>query len=447
MAAIRSAQLGASVALVEQERVGGVCLNKGCIPTKTLVENAKIIHEIKKGPRRGVHCADYTIDMAEMIRYKDGVCAQLSRGVVGLLASNSVDVYYGTGVVGEDKTVRVGEETIGFDKLIIAIGSSNFVPPIEGADHDILSSTELLELTTLPESLAIIGGGVIGCEFATVFSTLGTRVTIIEKLPSLLPNVDREITELLHKSFKRSKVDVKTSHEVQRILHCDGRKIVIALDDQGSEVRVEAEQVLMSVGRKANTRGIEALALAKNRNFIQTNEKMETNIPSIYAIGDVTGTIQLAHVASAQGIAAAENAMGGSKYVDLSVVPSCIFTLPEIASVGLSEEEAVRACGTIKVGRFPAAALGKAVAIGETEGLYKIIADGNSGRVVGVHLFGTGATDIIMEAAVAMRNDLTIQEIADTIHAHPTLAEGVMEAAHDLEGVCIHLPRKKVKHL
>lgn len=443
VAAIRAAQLGGKVAIVEKDEVGGVCLNKGCIPTKALAKNAEIIHLMKSSKVRGIECGTPVLDIVQMIAYKDAVVKQLTQGVAGLLASNGVDLLRGKGTVHEDKTITVNDETYEFDKLIIAIGSENATPPIEGADHDILYSTELLKIDKIPESLAIIGGGVIGCEFASVFANLGTKVTIIELLPSIIPNIDKDVTAILLKSFRQAKIDVKTGHQVMRIEHNENSKTVVAKNSNGEEVRVEAEKIFMSVGRKANTEGIEELPLEKFKNYIKTDEKMETNIPGIYAIGDITGTIQLAHVASTQGMIAAENAMGGSKCADLTVVPSCIFTLPEIGSVGITEEKAREEYEEIKVGKFPAAALGKALAIGEPNGMFKIIADKKTDKILGAHIIGAGATDIIMEVAVAMKNGVTVEELADTIHAHPTMAEGVMECAHEVDGICIHLPKRR----
>lgn len=449
VAAIRAAQLGGKVAVIEKDNFGGTCLNRGCIPTKTFVKNAEIIHEIKNAGKRGILVAEPEIDMSGMLQMKDMVVNQLSTGVYGLLKSNGVAIYRGEGTVTDHKTVVIKNEDteIAYNKLIIATGSENFIPPIKGLDDGILTSTELLNIDTVPESLAIIGGGVIGCEFATVFAALGTRVTIVEMMPRLVANLDEDISQQLQKNFKKSKIQVRTSHSVKEIAK-NADCYVLKMDDINNKCDVEltAEKVLISVGRKPNLAGLEALGLDMKGKYIKTDEKQKTNLEDVYAIGDVNGTIQLAHVASAQGRAAAENAMGMDSSCSLDVVPSCIYTIPEIGTVGLTETAAREKYGeNIIIGKFPVAALGKALAMGETEGSYKIISEKETKKVLGVHIFGANATDLIMEAAVVMQAGGTLDMITDTIHAHPTMAEGIMEAAHAVEGLCIHMPPAKKK--
>lgn len=444
VAAIRAAQLGGKVAIVEKDSFGGTCLNRGCIPTKTFVKNAEIIHSIKHAASRGIVVGTPELDMAGMLKMKEMVVKQLSGGVKGLLKANGVEIYEGFGTVTGNSTVIVNDEELKYRKLIIATGSENFIPPIKGIDDGVMTSTELLNLEQIPESLAIIGGGVIGCEFATIYEALGTKVTVIEMMPRLIANMDEDLSAQLRKSFKKKKIDVLVNHGVEALEKQDnGYKIIMKDQASGDAVEIEAEKVLISVGRKPNMSGLEALEFEKNGKYIQVDDELRTSIKNVFAIGDITGKIQLAHVASAQGMAAAENAMGENHECRLDVVPGCIYTVPEIGSVGLTEKEAREQYGDVLVGKFPVVALGKALAMGETEGSFKIIADAKTKKVLGAHIFGANATDLIMEIAVVMRAGGTLDMITDTIHAHPTMAEGLMEVAHAAEGCCIHMAPQK----
>lgn len=448
VAAIRAAQLGGNVAIIEKDAFGGTCLNRGCIPTKTYVKNAEIIHSIKNAKGRGIIADDPKVDMTAMRNMKSMVVQQLSNGVKGLLKANRVTVFNGLGKVTGNRTVLIkddsGEKEIIYSKLIVATGSENNIPSIKGLDEGVLTSTELLDLTDIPESLIIIGGGVIGCEFATVYEALGTKVTVVEMMPRLIANLDADLSAQLQKNLKKKKVNVLVEHSVTELEKTEhGYKVKMKNQKNNEDDEIEAEKVLISVGRKPNIEGLEALNLEMNRRFIKVNEKMETSNPDVYAVGDVNGIVQLAHVASAQGRVAAENALGQDNVCNTSVVPSCIYTIPEIGSVGLSEIAAREKYENVTVGKFPAAALGKALAMGETEGSYKIVIDEDTKKILGVHIFGANATELIMEAAVAMQNGGELSMITDTIHAHPTMAEGLMEATHAAEGFCIHMPPVK----
>ena len=441
--AIRGAQLGASVAVVEKESIGGVCLNVGCIPTKTLVRNAEIIHLAKLAEKRGITLSLGGVDMEKTMANKNKVVRQLTSGVRSLLKANAVDVYMGNAVAEADNTIRVeGEsaESLQYGKLIAATGSRPAMPPVPGLDDPVcMTSTEILSLNAIPEQLVIIGGGVIGCEFATIFNAFGSKVTIIEMLPRLLPGMDHELSETLARGFKTSGIDVKLETTVERVFR-ENDKASVTWARQEDRQAIPADCVLVATGRVPNTAGLEALGLETDKGFIRTDSSLRTNNPDVYAIGDVTGKSLLAHAASAMGTGAAENIMGDTHPVDLGLVPSCVYTLPEIGSVGLTEEAARASFGDALVGRFPLAACGKAVAMGETAGMFKLVANPQNHKLVGAHLIGASATEIVAEAAAYIRMGATLADIGSTIHAHPTISECMMEAAHNAEGRSIHLP-------
>ncbi len=445
VAAIRASQLGAKVALIEKTSVGGTCLNVGCIPTKTMVKGAEIIHNIKSAERKGIKVGETQVDMAQVVQNKNGVVKQLVGGVTGILKSNNVKIYSGKGHVNKNKTVDIVDgsdrgQVISFEKLIIATGSTPLVPPIPGLDlPGIMTSTEILDIQEVPKELVVIGGGVIGCEFATIFSIFGSKVTVVEMQDHLLPNLDKEVAETIKKSFQKSGVEVHTSAKVEKVEKKNDKYSVQV--SANKTIELEADKVLVSIGRKTCLDGLEDLGLDIDK-FVKVDDYLRTSVEDVYAIGDVTGKFQLAHVASAQGIKAAENAMGESLKMNYNIVPSCIFTIPEIGCVGLTEEEARKQYGDIRVGKFPMSASGKALAMGETEGFVKIIADKKYGEILGVHIIGASATEIIAEAAAVMKLEGTLEELVNTIHAHPTIAETIMEAAHCALGEPIHLPKR-----
>lgn len=447
VSAIRAAQLGAKTAIIEKKRVGGTCLNVGCVPTKALMKNVEILHALDLGKQRGIQAENVTLDFKKAIKAKDKAVRQLTGGVEGLLASNGVDFYAGMGTAKENREIQVrmedGLETIAYDKLIIATGSVPSLPPIPGIQTPgIVTSDTLLNETRIPEKLVIIGGGVIGCELASIFRAYGSKVTIVEMMPDLVSNLDQSISESMMGIITGQGIEVKVHQRVVRFEQAVDSEIKVFLEgpDKTAEM-LTGSKVLISTGRKPMTSGLEDLELETEKGFIQINDHLETSRKGVYAIGDVTGKRQLAHVASEMGIWAAENAMGAGNKLDLDIVPSCIYTIPEVGSVGLSEAEAKEKGYEAAIGTFPLMACGKAVATGEADGMSKIIADKRTRRILGAHLIGKSATEIIAEMAAYMKMGATIEDITQTIHAHPTISESIAEAARAVDGWCVHMPK------
>lgn len=451
VSAIRAAQCGAKTAIIEKAKVGGTCLNAGCIPTKALLRNVEILDAIAAGKKRGIKInGEIELNYAKAIKAKNKAVSQLVSGVIGLLAANGVDKYEGQGNVQDAHTIEVktpaGEcEKLAYQKLIVATGSVPAIPPIKGFDlPGVISSEEILQMESVPQRLTIIGGGVIGCEIASVMRAYGSEVTIIEMLSRLAPMLDSQISEYMAESFQEKGITLMLQTKVESVeQESNGTLNVQVTAQDGTAQSLAADRVLVSVGRRPNLCGVEKLNLKTDRGFIVVNDKLETSIPNIYAIGDVASKVQLAHVASEMGIVAAENAAGANKTIDLSHIPSCIYTIPEISSVGLTEEKAKEAGYDPVVGIFPLSACGKAVAVGEDEGFFKIVADKSSRKILGAHLVGKSATELIAEICAYLKMGATIDDITDTIHAHPTIAEAIAEAARNIDGMTIHMPNKK----
>ena len=456
VAAIRAAQLGARVTVIENQALGGVCLNWGCIPSKALLSVVELGDKAKKAKDFGIQLGGpVTYDPAVMVARKNKVVSTLVKGIAMLFKTWNIEHVEGTGELLDARTIRVakpdGAETrVVADGVIIATGSSwpNLsLFPIDGTQ--IITSKQALDLSRIPVSLLIVGGGVEGCEFASLYSGLGTQVTLVELVPRLLPLEDEEISQMMERELKKRGVDIRTGVTVDQIVRQPD--LVTAHLRDGLSLNVE--QVLVSVGRGFNSRGIgleKAGVQVGTRGEIVVNERMETNVPGVYAIGDVVGKAMLAHVASAQGKVAVENFMGRPRTIDYDVIPTGIFTLPEIGRVGLTEQQARDRCvaagkdpqQSVKVGRFRYGGLGKAQATGDIQGLLKVVADAESDRILGVHILGAHAADLVHEAALAMHLGATVSRVAEMIHAHPTLAEGLMEAMEDVHGHAIHLARK-----
>jgi dihydrolipoamide dehydrogenase len=433
VAAIRAAQLGAKVALVEKDRVGGTCLNHGCIPTKALMRSVEALRLVEEAPAFGVIVEEPAFDFARIMARKDEIVARLVGGVEGLLEAHKVEIVLGTATIPKPGLVLIraanGDHRLATKNIIIATGSVPARPPIAGLDAPgVLTSAEILELKEVPDSLAVIGGGVIGLEFAGIFHALGTKVTVLEMLPTLLPTVDGELARRYKSYLQRGGVEVHLRARVEEIRPKeDGLAVKVA----DSEEEVGAEKVLVATGRVPYTEGLglEELGIKRAGGAIAVDEHMATNVSGVYAIGDVTGGTMLAHVASRQGEVAAENILGHPVAMDYRAVPNCVFTLPEIAGVGLTEEEAKAEGLDYKVARFPFSASGRALTIGETAGLVKLICERGSGKVLGMHIMGPHASDLIAEGTLAIQMGATARDIAETIHAHPTLPEAIMEAA------------------
>ena len=450
VAAIRAAQLGAMVTLVEKDKLGGTCLNWGCIPTKALLRGIELMELARKGKSYGVNVGTVTIDFTQMMARKRQVVQTLVNGLQSLIKGNGIEVIKGVAKVVSPQQVEVkldtGEtQTVAAKKIILAPGSLVATLPIPGADGPgVITSNEALQLTEIPKSMVVIGGGAIGVEFSTIFAGLGTTITILEMMPEIIPTEDQGLARFLKGSLQKKGMEVLTGAEVSGIEDAPGGKLVKVSTEAG-EKQIKAQLVLMAIGRKPNTEGLglEELGIKTERGRIVVNEKMETNVPNIYAIGDAIGGILLAHVASAEGEVAAENALGKSVVMDYRVVPRCVYTMPEIAAVGITEKEAREAGINVTIGQFPFAANGKAMILEETEGFVKVVTDSGSGEVLGVHIVGPHATDLIAEAALCMKMEGTFEEIISTIHAHPTIAEAIREAALDTEGMAFHIPPKK----
>lgn len=441
-AAIKAAILGGKVALVEKDVIGGTCLNRGCIPTKTYMKNVEILDSIRHGANRGIHFNDtaFNLDMPKIVDYKNQVVKTLTTGVAGLLKQHGVQTFKDRGEVREDRTVMLSDGTVlRGEKLILATGSSIIQLRIPGIESSrIINSDEIMDLAEVPDTLVIVGGGVIGCEFAEIFNAYGTRVVIVEMADVILPMFDPEISAAMTDLLIRKGIHIKTGVAVKRFI--EGERSLSAQLSDGSAI--EAETVLVATGRSANLDGLEKLNLKTNRGAIVVDGNQETSIAGIYAPGDVNGRIMLAHAAMAMGEAAAANAMGHSENINLSAVPSCVYTQPEIAAIGLTEEQS-RSRGAIKVGRFAFAANGRALATGETLGLVKVILDDRTAEILGVHIIGAGAVEMINVASVMMNMEITGHEIHDTIIGHPSFSEAFMEACKDALGESIHMPPKQ----
>ena len=450
VAAIRGAQLGARVTLVESAAIGGLCLNWGCIPSKALLACAELANKIKHADEFGIALAGpVSYDLSRMVARKNKIVATLVKGIVSLLSAWKVEIVEGRGMLAGDRKVRVvkadGTEVLLTPDAVI-LGTGTLPPALPNLPLDgtrVISSREILDLTTIPSSLLIVGGGVEGCEFASLFSALGTKVTIVEMLPRILPGEDEEVSALLATELKKQGVNILVGTPVDKVaVGADG--VTTSFASGGTII---SEKVLVSVGRRFNTDGLgveNTGVVLGRRGEILINERMETNRTGVYAIGDVVGKAMLAHVASAQGKVAVRNILGQPAEMRYDVVPAGIFTFPEIGRIGLTEQEARQQGMEVKIGKFRAVGLGKAHATGDTTGLMKIVTEAKSRKIVGVHLVGAHAADLVHEAAVAMQMGATAETLAETIHAHPTMPEGIMEAAEDVDGMAIHLARRRV---
>ncbi|MCK1202470.1 dihydrolipoyl dehydrogenase [Streptococcus uberis] len=444
-AAIRGAQLGGKIAIVEKSEFGGTCLNVGCIPTKTYLKNAEILDGIKHAAGRGINLAstNYTIDMDKTVDFKNSVVKKLTSGVSGLLRANKVKMYNGLGQVNPDKTVTIGSETIKGRNIILATGSKVSRINIPGIDSKlVLTSDDILDLREMPKSLAVMGGGVVGIELGLVWASYGVDVTVIEMADRIIPAMDKEVSTELQKILSKKGMKIKTSVGVSEIVE-ENNQLTLKLNN-GEEV--VAEKALLSIGRVPQMNGLENLNLEMDRNRIKVNEYQETSIPGIYAPGDVNGTKMLAHAAYRMGEVAAENAMrGNTRKANLQFTPAAVYTHPEVAMVGITEEDARAKYGDILIGKNSFTGNGRAIASNEDQGFVKVIADAKFHEILGVHIVGPAAAEMINEAATIMESELTVDELLLSIHGHPTFSEVMYEAFADVLGEAIHNPPKRKK--
>ncbi|GHV37122.1 dihydrolipoyl dehydrogenase [Synergistales bacterium] len=447
VAAIRASQLGASVTLIEKDSVGGTCLNRGCIPTKVLLKTARLLDDIKNSDIFGVRVKNAELNWEGLTKRKDEVIDHFVAGVTSLLKGNNVEVLHGKARMRSSRALEIflpdgAIRILETDSIILALGSLPTVPPIPGLDlSGILTSNEALSLDRPPRSMMVIGGGVIGVELASAFASFGADVTIVEVAEEILPRYDADLVTLLRATLKRKGIKIETSSRVLKVdPHDDIYRVALESGEGAGKKVVDVEKVLVCVGRRPNTKdlNLDNLSVKTDRGRIVVDEKMSTSLDGVYAIGDCASQFMLAHVASTEGEVAAENAMGRDAKMSYAVIPSGVYTEPEMAIVGISEKEAVEKGLNAKVGRFSLSSNSRAVIQGQPQGMVKIVADGSTGEIWGAQMFAPDATDLVMEIALAMRSEATLDEVIATIHAHPTVSESIREASLDVFQRAIH---------
>lgn len=449
-AAIRGAQLGKTVTLIERDRVGGTCLNRGCIPTKALYKNAETINSLKKMIEFGVSLGEFTFDMSTAQKRKDEVVNKLVSGVDQLLKGNSIEVIKGTASFKSNKTLQIvtesGTEEITGDNIIIATGSSTAFVPVPGIHlNGVVSSDEILNLQEVPKSLVVLGGGVVGVELASIFASFGSEVTIIEFMPKILFRLDDELSKKSTVYLKKQGIKIMTGTGLKEVQQSMDGLIVIVENEKG-KTELKCDYLLSAAGRKPNTDGLnlEAASIDYDKKGIKVDEDYKTSAEGVYAIGDVIGGTMLAHISSEEGKVCVEKLCGHHADVNYDAVPSCIFTFPEVATSGMTEDEAKANNIEYLAGKSMFGANGKALTMGEGEGFVKVLADKESHKIIGVHIMGPHASDIIHDGSMAIRNQLTIENIKESVFAHPTLSEVFYEAVCACVGEAIHsMPKKK----
>ncbi|HWR22123.1 MAG TPA: dihydrolipoyl dehydrogenase [Feifaniaceae bacterium] len=434
VAAIKAAQLGAKVILFERDSLGGTCLNRGCVPTKALLKSAELFRQVKEAAAYGIAVGGCNVDFPGVMRRKDGIVRQLTGGVAGLLKKNGVTVVMQEAALLNKNAIRAGGETYGVKNVILAMGSKPAKPPIRGIEHA-KNSDDVLKMERLPASVAIIGGGVIGVEFASVLAALGTKVTIVELLPTVLNMADDAVIEAAERLLKKQGVEIVTGAKVREILP-DG----LLYEGDAGIVKAAAEMTVVATGRVPDTDAgeLDRLGIAHDRGRIVTDARMRTSVPGIYAIGDLNGVSMLAHTASREGVVAVKNILGQNCLMSYDFIPSCVYTAPEIAWIGMSEKDAKKMGVRYKTGVFPLAGNSKSLIEGEADGFIKLIADASTDELIGGHMVCGHATDMVAELGVLMHLEGTAEDIAETVHPHPTVSESVMEAAEALLGKAIH---------
>lgn len=448
VAAIRATQLGLKPVVIEKDKLGGLCLNWGCIPSKALLRSAEVYRLIQNADSYGIKVGSLKFDSKKIIQRSRIAAEKLSKGVAFLLRKNNITHISGTATIAKNGVVEVSnngkvDQTVNAKNIVIATGG--FTRSLPGVDIDkkkVISSREALILDKLPGSIIIIGGGPIGIEFAYFYNAFGVKCTIVEMLPQILPQEDTEIVDILQKNFKKNKIDILTNTKVEKV-ETKGKGVSVTVGDKSGSIKtLKGDVALMAIGFGGLVEGIglEKVVVKTEKSFIKVDENYQTNVDGIYAIGDVIGPPLLAHVASAEGIFVAEKLAGQTPTpIDYSNIPGCTYCQPQVASIGMTEQKAKDAGHKVKVGKFPFRANGKSIAIGETEGMVKLVFDEKYGELLGAHIIGVEATDMIAELGVAKALETTHNEVLKTVHAHPTLSEAVMEAAGEALGEAIHI--------
>jgi len=446
VAAIRASQLGLKTAIVEKDKIGGVCLNWGCIPTKALLKSAEVYHQLNRADEFGVSAKDISFDFPKIIKRSRDVALRNSKGVEYLFKKNKIDLIQGFGRIIEKGKIEISKdgkpiETLSAKNIVIATGARpRTFPNMKIDGKQVITSTEAMLLQQPPKSMIIIGAGAIGVEFGYFYNAFGTKVTIVEMMPNILPIEDKEISKLLESNLKKSGIEILTDSKVDNVT--SGKEAKVVLTAKGEKKELKADVVLVAIGVQGNVEniGLESVGVKVEKGWIQVDDFGRTNIDGIYAIGDVAGPPWLAHVASKEGIVCVEKIAGKNpQTIDWNNIPGCTYCQPQVASIGLTEEKALESGYKIKIGRFPFTANGKARAIGETDGLVKLIFDEKYGELLGAHILGVDATEMIAELGLAKNLEATPEGIFNTIHAHPTLSESIMEAAENAEGHAIHI--------
>jgi len=446
VAAIRASQLGLSTAVVERDRLGGVCLNWGCIPTKALLKNAELYRAFQHADRWGISYKGLTFDFAKIIKRSRDVALLNSKGVEYLLKKNKIEHIHGSATLAGPGKIEVSsdgkkKETLLAKHIILATGARpRSIPGVEIDGKKVIGSAEAMTLTKLPKSMVIIGAGAIGVEFAYFYNAFGTRVTMVEMMPGILPVEDEEISKLLTSNFRKNGIEIITGARVEEVK--TGKDVTVTVSSADGKKKLKADVALMAIGVQGNIEklGLEKTGVKTEKDWIVTDELSRTSVPGVYAIGDVAGPPWLAHVASREGVVCVEAIAGKNPVpIDYVNVPGCTYCQPQVASIGMTEKRALEEGYEIKIGRYPFTASGKARAIGETDGLVKLIFDAKYGELLGAHILGSEATEMIAELGLAKSLESTAPGIFQTIHAHPTLSEAVMEAAENAYGHSIHI--------
>ncbi|HLR43132.1 MAG TPA: dihydrolipoyl dehydrogenase [Pseudogracilibacillus sp.] len=440
VAAIRAAKEGKKTALVEKDFLGGTCLNRGCIPSKTLLKHAEIIEQIEKAQGWGIETSDLSFDLTKMLARKDEVIQTLRNGIQGLLQAGKIDVFAGHGVIQPNKTVQIDEDkSITANNIIIATGSRPFVPPISGVEDVSFHTTDtIFDIEKIPEKLVIVGGGVIGVELANIFASLKTEVTVIELGDRIIPTEDKDASKALLKSLKQKGVKVLLNHQVHAISEKADKKEIHVLNKKDESSVIEADALLIAVGRTPNTEAFEQLQLKMDGKFVQVNDYLETSEKGVFAVGDVIGNLQLAHVASSEGLVAAQNLTKQTVKMNYDVMPRCIYTTPQVATVGKTETQLKEQNIAYKSHVFQFSSNGMALATGETDGFSKVLIDEKYGEILGVVMVGAHVTEMISQSSAYMYLEGTVDELANMVQPHPSLSEALMESANNLIGKGIH---------